>query len=139
VEGLGEDEVKSQAMASWSDRLRSPAWGERCRWVGLSGGGRKAAVASGGRWWVLNLNLGGVLLWANLNLSPARGEAKVGLWRVLARMRLPTLHKAKSAGEEPGDGFLVRPFAVSCLGRAVPMGWSAGRRSQSGRRLWRAL
>jgi hypothetical protein len=33
VEGLGEDEVKSQAMASWSDRLRSPAWGERCRSV----------------------------------------------------------------------------------------------------------
>jgi hypothetical protein len=36
VEGLGEDEVKSQAMASWSDRLRSPAWRKQCRSVWLS-------------------------------------------------------------------------------------------------------
>ncbi|KGE86755.1 hypothetical protein IX84_20025 [Phaeodactylibacter xiamenensis] len=66
-----------------------------------------------------NLNLGWALPWTNLNLSPARGEAKVGLWRVLARMRLSTLHKATSAGEEPGDGCLVRPFAAFCRGARV--------------------
>ena len=65
--GLCEDEVESRAMASWTDRRRSPAWGRGLvfragssgavasgRAVpvgGSSGGGRKAAVALGDAGW----------------------------------------------------------------------------------------
>ncbi len=66
--GVGaEVEVESMATAAWVDRLRSHAgerglvflavaagavaWGEQCRSVCLSGGGRKAAVPLGDTAW----------------------------------------------------------------------------------------